>query len=228
MDQSMYNDGKYLENNPNWHEEDSPYKASLILDIISKCDIDFHSIADVGCGSGRVAEIISQRLPDVSVYGFDISADASSFWQQRSGPEYHQEDFLTSDRHVDLSLCLDVFEHVEDYYAFLRLLRNRSNYVLFNIPLDLSILKAAGPGIRRARRVTGHLHYFNDYTALETLKDCGYEVLHSKLATPVMSTLPRNPYQFVLALPRIVLSLISKRFCARTIGGYSLAVLVKC
>ncbi len=32
----IYEDGKYLDNNPLWHEEDSPWKAKWIRGIIEK------------------------------------------------------------------------------------------------------------------------------------------------------------------------------------------------
>lgn len=140
---------------------------------------------------------------------------------------FHRADYSNADVHFDLALCLDVFEHVDDFYAFLRRLRERSDYVIFNIPLDLCVLKAFGPGIARARRVVGHLHYFNEYTAAETLKDVGFEIVEQVLTTPLFSTLPRNPFQWVLAAPRMLSSLCGKRFSARMLGGYSLAVLAR-
>ena len=43
--------------------------------------------------------------------------------------------------YYDLILCIDVFEHVEDYIGFLKTLKNKSKYHIFNIPLDMCALK---------------------------------------------------------------------------------------
>ena len=81
------------------------------------------------------------------------------------------DDLVESPEQFDLVICLDVIEHVEDYFGFLRKLRGRGKYFVFNIPLDMNVMKLVTPGIRYAREEVGHLHYFNRYTALQALKD---------------------------------------------------------
>jgi 2-polyprenyl-3-methyl-5-hydroxy-6-metoxy-1,4-benzoquinol methylase len=223
----MYQDGEYLANNPTWHEEDSPYKSGLVRKILDRNQLRFETLVDVGCGAGRVIELVAEAYPAAKAYGFDISGDAATIWQSRKGVEFRQADYTQSTEHFDVALCLDVFEHVEDYYQFLRRLKLRSGHIVFNIPLDLNVMKAFGPGIARARRVSGHIHYFNVHTARETLRDCGYEIVDEQIATPVFSTLPRNPFQWLLALPRATLALLSKSLCAKLLGGCSLVVLAR-
>jgi SAM-dependent methyltransferase len=229
MTADMYHDGRYLENNETWHEEDSPYKTSFVLKIIQENQLNPKSIADIGCGSGLVAELIAKAYPEAKVVGYDISPDASSFWSKRRAPNlsFKLEDYGSSDADYELATCLDVFEHVDDYLGFLRTIRPHSKYVVFNIPLDMSVMKLVTPGIRRARTVSGHLHYFNIYTARETLKDCGYEIVDSFVSSPLFSTLPRNIFQWLLVLPRMGLSLVNKRMAATLLGGHSLVVLAK-
>src|SRR5690606_39364807 len=47
---------------------------------------------------------------------------------------------LIPDGGFDLVLCIDVFEHIEDYLGFLRILRDKGTYKLFHIPLDMTVL----------------------------------------------------------------------------------------
>jgi SAM-dependent methyltransferase len=229
MPNDIYRDGRYLQKNDSWHEEDSPYKAGIVGKIIDANRIEPKSIADIGCGSGLVAELIAKAYPNAQVDGYDISPDAASFWKKRKAPNlsFKLEDYARSDGQYELAMCLDVFEHVEDYYGFLRSIRPRSRHIVFNIPLDMSVIKLVTPGIRRARNEVGHLHYFNVYSAQETLKDCGYEIVDSFVSSPLFSTLPRNAFQWVAALPRMALSAVSKSAAATLLGGHSLVVLAK-
>lgn len=229
MPDSIYRDGQYLKKNRRWHEEDSPYKAAIVCRIIAANAVHPKSIADIGCGSGLVAELIAKAYPDARVDGYDVSPDAASFWGRRKAANlsFELQDYAQSERRYDLALCLDVFEHVEDYFSFLRSIRPNSRLVVFNIPLDMNVLKLLTPGIRRARSEVGHLHYFNTYSARETLKDCGYEIVDSFISTPIFSTLPRNIFQWLVALPRMTLSLANRSLAATLVGGHSLVVLAK-
>ncbi len=124
----------------------------------------------------------------------------------------------------DWIVCLDVIEHVEDYFGFLRSLRSTGRTFIFNIPLDMSVLKIITPGIRYAREEFGHLHYFNRYTAIRTLQDCGYTIRDAKLTVPYVATMPRRIRQW-LALPFRLLALsLGKTFASKVFGGISLVV----
>ncbi len=79
----------------------------------------------------------------------------------------------------DLVLLMDVIEHVEDCFGFLRSVRQRTKYVVAHIPLDLSVLSLMIDTPMANRRSAGHLHYFTKSTALALLTDTGYTVLDS-------------------------------------------------
>ena len=51
----IYEDGTYLENNPSWHEEDSPWKAKQIRRIIEKNSLTPKRIYEIGCEIGRAS-----------------------------------------------------------------------------------------------------------------------------------------------------------------------------
>ena len=224
---AIYSDGEYLRNNKDWHTEDSPYKASFVRAAIKRNSIAFTKCADVGCGAGLVTELLAKTFPEKTFVGYDLSSDAQEFWKQRSkypNLSYSNANLLEADISYDLIICLDVVEHIEDYFGFLRSLRTKGKTFIFNIPLDMSVLKIITPGIRYAREEFGHLHYFNRYTAIKTLQDCGYTIRDAKLAVPYVSTMPRKIRQW-LALPFRVLSLsLGKNFASKVFGGISLVI----
>jgi SAM-dependent methyltransferase len=222
-----YMDGRYLHSNNTWHEEDSPYKAELVKSTIIKNSIEFASCADIGCGAGLVTEILAKTFPDSSFTGYDVSSDAKGFWGHRlaaANLTYLNEDFLAAKEKYDLILCLDVIEHVEDYFGFLRAIRSKGKAFIFNVPLDMNAMRIFTPGIKYARERYGHLHYFNEYSALETLKDCGFEIKNRFLSAPFAQLLPRNFLQALIVLPRLILMSFGKSFGSKVLGGYSLVI----
>jgi hypothetical protein len=121
-------------------------------------------------------------------------------------------------------ICLDVFEHVEDYYSFLKSLKNKGEKFIFNIPLDMNVTKILTSGIKYAREEVGHLHYFNQYTAIETLKDCGYNIKSTNLSVAFLKITPRNIRQAAILPIRLLSLLLGKNFAAKIFGGVSLVV----
>jgi SAM-dependent methyltransferase len=225
----IYNNNEYLNNNESWHEEDSPYKTSFCIDILKKNNIQFSTVADVGCGAGLVAELFSKQYPNVKVTGYDFSVDASKKWENRkTNTNFNlvNNNYDENSEDVDCVLCLDVFEHVDDYLGFLRSLGNKSKYFVFNIPLDMSVMKLIY-GLRFAREEVGHIHYFNTYTALETLKDTGYEIMNYKHSIAFLKVPPRNIRQILILPFRLLTLLFGFNFASLIFGGISLVVLAK-
>jgi SAM-dependent methyltransferase len=223
----IYDDGSYLESNKNWHQEDSPYKAKLVLKAISRNDLKFNSCADVGCGAGLVTELVAEKFPSAQFEGFELSHDVKEFWNQRqrlNNLTFKIENLLDSEQQYDLIICLDVFEHIEDYFGFLRSLRTKGKYFIFNIPLDMSVMKIVTPGIKFARQEVGHLHYFNQYSALQTLLDTGYKIHDSYLSSIFTSTMPRNIRQAAILPIRLMSLVFGKKIASTLFGGISLVV----
>jgi SAM-dependent methyltransferase len=226
----IYKNELYLKNNINWHQEDSSYKASFVKKSLKRNNISFRTCVDIGCGAGLVTELLAKEYPNSKFKGCDFSPDAALFWDQRTkldNLEFSNADVTSrSDLH-DLIICLDVFEHVEDYYLFLRSIRSVGINFIFNIPLDMNVMKVLLNGIKYTREEVGHLHYFNEYTALETLKDCGFRIKDSFLSTAFLSTPPRNLRQGLVLPFRIATLTLGKSIGARLFGGQSLVVYVE-
>ena len=228
---SIYQTGEYVSKNPTYHVEDSAWKAEQILRMIDKHHLSPQSICEVGCGAGEILKQLQPRLPvDVQMFGYEISPQAFALCQERANDrlKFFCEDLLASEnRHFDLLLCLDVFEHVEDYFGFLRGLRHKAEHKIFHIPLDLSVqwLWRSRP-IMREREQAGHLHYFTKETALATLQDAGYEVLDWFYTAGAIAN-PRSVKAKLASWPRKILSAVNEDLVVRILGGYSLLVLAK-
>lgn len=229
---TVYDNGKYLANNPTWHEEDSPWKARHIAALLLKNGIRPKSLCEVGCGAGGVLAYLAGVLePDVEFTGFDVSRQAVELCKTRGNPRlrYVHGDFLQEDHgHIDVVAAIDVFEHVDDYMGFLRALREKGVYKVFHIPLDLSAQAVLrGTPLMRARSLVGHLHYFTKDTALATLKDTGYEVLDYHYTKRSLELASAGWSWKLLEMPRRILFAMNEDVAVRMLGGFSLLVLAK-
>lgn len=230
--ENVYSDQQYLELNPDWHLEDTAWKADFIQKILSKNAVQWQSGVEVGCGTGGIVYNLAKAYGDKELFGYDIAEDAAQFWErfQRPNLTLEQQDFLSKNNsNYDLLMLIDVFEHVEDYFAFLRKLSMRAEYFVFHIPLDLHVQGLLRKSHVRARELVGHLHYFTKDTALATLKDCGYEVVDwefTKVAQQANAKTRRLRTKLLNPL-RQVAEKMAPEMTATFLGGYSLLVLCK-
>jgi cyclopropane fatty-acyl-phospholipid synthase-like methyltransferase len=229
--QSLYLDGEYLARNPAWHLEESPWKATQILHMLRRNHLAPKTICDVGCGAGEVLKQLQQNLgSECAFWGYDISPQAYELAKSRANQklEFRLADFLEeTDTCFDLILALDVIEHLEDYFSFLRKLKPRSRYTIFHIPLDLSVQTVfRRNALLKRRNLYAHLHYFTKETALRTLKDTGYEVL-DYFYTRRSIQFGSEAGEKLLKVPRKAGFAISEDWTARLLGGFSLLVLAR-
>ena len=231
MDSTIYSDGTYLANNPGWHADDSAWKARHIAGLLERNAIVPRTLCEVGCGAGEVLRGLSARLdPSTRFFGYEISPSAFAICSQKSSDRltFRLANLFETGEHYDVAMAIDVFEHVEDYFGFLRLLRAKADYKVFHIPLELSAQEVmrARPLID-ARRKVGHIHHFSKETALATLEDCGYQVI-DHFYTSGRTELPGLSWKAqLLKWPRNALFRVSPDATARMLGGYSLMVLAK-
>jgi 2-polyprenyl-3-methyl-5-hydroxy-6-metoxy-1,4-benzoquinol methylase len=227
----IYTSGEYLQQNPLYHTQHSAWKARHILRMLNKNKLKVVSVCEVGCGAGEILRQLQLQMPEETIFrGYDISPQAFELCKSRANKHlsFYCEDFLRADTEIfDLVLCVDVFEHVEDYMGFLRSLRSKATYKIFHIPLDMSVqtIFRLTP-ILQCRSTLGHLHYFMKETALLTLQDTGYEI-KDYFFTSTGIDQGKTLKQRLLKLPRIAFRLVSPNLAARILGGFSLLVLAK-
>jgi 2-polyprenyl-3-methyl-5-hydroxy-6-metoxy-1,4-benzoquinol methylase len=229
--EARYIDGSYLKESQSWHSGDADWKVGQILPLFKNIDPAPATIGDIGCGSGDILAALATALPSVKRFeGWEIAPEAFAMTGRHSNQKlvFRNESLLeNADVRYDVALAIDVFEHVTDYIGFLRQLNRHAKHFVFHIPLDASAYTIFFEEniLRYKREKTGHLHYFSKYTALATLEDCGYQIedyrfTHAKVFPPAKNFMGK----FKQGIRKAVFA-ISPNFCARTIGGCSLAVL---
>ncbi len=181
MFEDLYTSGDYLKKNPTWHVGESPWKAREILRMMMQNNIEPKSICEVGCGAGETLRLLQECIDDeCTFWGYEISPQAFDLCQGRANERLHFK--LLDIRQekgsfFDLILVMDVLEHLEDYFSFLREIKPKSQYKIFHIPMDLSVRSVLRGYLINYRESYGHIHYFTKEIALQMLKDVGYEVL---------------------------------------------------
>lgn len=228
---NIYKDHTYLKNNPGWHEGDAEYKSGEILRLLSRNQIDFKSVCDIGCGSGGIlVRLAAQFNETVQLVGFDISDDAISIARKKEDRRvrFEQKDITeASQQHsFDLLLVIDVIEHLDNYFRFLEKISPIGKYTVFHIPLDMSVwaLFREDMLIESKNRV-GHIHNFTEKFIESILIDKGFKIIDKIYTEPSFENMTFK--QRVVNRIRKILFAINMKLCIRTIGGYSILVLAE-
>src|SRR5437899_3954881 len=81
----LYTSGEYLQRNPQWHVEESPWKAKHILRMLRKNSLSPKFICDFGCGAGEVLKQLQDQMGSSCRFvGYDISPDAIALSRTRA------------------------------------------------------------------------------------------------------------------------------------------------
>jgi len=227
----IYNDNTYLDKNPTWHEEDASFKVSKIIKLLERNSISFKTVSEIGCGSGEILVQLESELPEVkNFFGFDISKDAISIAKKKETDKIKFDIKDPSDNYencfYDLQLVIDVIEHIDNYFNFLTRIVSKSHYTIFHIPLDMCVwtLFREKMLIESKDRV-GHIHNFTEDFITNILSDYGFEILDKIYTEPIFKP-TSNKQKFVNFLRRFLFR-VNKRFCTKTLGGYSILLLTK-
>ncbi len=246
--QNLYTSGDYLTKNPLWHADESPWKAKYVLQMMRRNNIAPKTICDIGCGTGEVLRLLQGSIdPDCLFWGYDISPQAFELSQKKANERLHFK--LADIRHeddsrFDLILLMDVIEHMEDYFSFLREIRPKSPYKILQIPLDVSVREVFLNNLIRFRGDYGHLHYFTKDLAIQMLRDVGYEVIdylytwQSNSLQFTWNENKRNPGLLlkklvgfigrnIRAAPKRLFFAFHRDLAVRVFGGWRLLVLVR-
>ena len=225
-----YSSGDYVEKNPTFHVERADFKAGHVLKMLAKHGVRPQSVGDIGCGAGEILRLLSEKLPEAErLEGYELSPQGYEMCLSRATDRlrFFNENLFETDRQYDLMLCMDVFEHVEDPWSFLRSLRPHGRRFAFHIPLDMTAFKVLRGGVLlRMREKLGHIHYYTKGTACALLGECGYRVVDTAYTPSGIHKRTRWTQQ-VMKAPRVLLHAVAPDFAARAIGGYSLLVLAE-
>ena len=231
LGRNTYADGEYPHKNPLWHADESPFKVKQIQRMLAKNSLQSKTICEVGCGVGEVFKLLQEKMDNAcSFWGYETSPQALEMFKSKANERLQSKLAGISEEEgtfFDMILVLDVIEHVEDYIGFLNGIWPKSDLKISHFPLDLSVQAVLRKrGLLTRRELYGHLQYFTKETALETLKDVGYELL-DYFYTPRCIELAKQMIRKIAILPREICFAIRQNLTVRVLGGYSLLVLAK-
>jgi cyclopropane fatty-acyl-phospholipid synthase-like methyltransferase len=233
--EELYTSGEYLEKWPTWHAEISPWQARHIRRMLERHHLTPQTICEVGCGAGEILRQLQASMnEDCTFWGYEISPQAFELCQSRANERLHFKlaDFTQeTEAFFDLILVIDVIEHVQDFFSFLRAIQPKSTYKILHIPLDLAAKTIIQGRLISALEDHGHIHYFTKEIALRLLKDIGFSVLDFFYTTSSLDLPTKDMKEEIrrqlMRLPRKLLFSINNDLAARTLGGYSLMVLAQ-
>ncbi len=227
--QNMYHNQQYLQNNPTWHSEDAAYKAQQVLRLLHSSKISYSFIIEVGCGSGEILKQLAQQLSSsISFTGYDISQDAITIANTKNNTtvQFYCKDFTEENTTSDLLLIMDVVEHVENYFQFLKDIQPKSNYTIFHIPLDMCVWALFREDILiESKNRVGHLHNFTEKFILKILEEIGFTVVQKIYTKPLYKRVTLKEH--IIHTIRVISFWLSPKLATKLLGGYSILLLTK-
>jgi len=238
---NLYKTKEYIEYNPSYHEEDSSHKWNNFekcinnsLEISQLKLNTIKEICEIGCGTGGILANLKNSFifsKSVSIEGWDISPDAIKIAKQKYPKiNFFNKDLLKEDKEYDLIICADVFEHIENVHYFLRELKKKSKYFLFNIPLEsnLSTMLRGKNLLHRSFKLNGHVHFFSASSAKFFLELAGYEIINEKFAKNRTKLFLRNLNlkNFLITFPQYIIESINP-YISSVLFGDSLVIFAK-
>ena len=166
----------------------------------------------------------------VTFTGYEISPQAFDFSASRKDwISFKLKNFTDDDVSCDLILLIDLIEHLEDFFSFLRTIKRRSTYKILHIPLELFVLAVVYQQfLLGQKKKVGHLHFFSKDLALQHLRDLGYEIIDYSYTAGCSLERDFGIKDRILegSHARFLFPL-APDFTVKVCGGYSLLVLVK-
>ena len=116
IDSRTLHDRDWEDNKPDFAFFEKSPRYPFIADLV--VELATGSIFDLGCGSGFLAKLIKDKLPEVEVHGVDISRAALSqaehhldkVWQA----DIDHENLPVNDNSYNVVTCVEVLEHLYD------------------------------------------------------------------------------------------------------------------
>lgn len=176
---NLYTSDEYIRKNPSLHEEDSEWKVEKLIPFV-KAFIQENSkesvnLLDVGGGAGVVLSETSSYIEKntgvrVNKYAVDLSPGMLQIQKKRNptARTLNEDIRYTSlnDREIDLTLLIDVLEHVPDPVKALKEIKRISRYAILKVPLDGYLLGTVwnfiNSGKPKRKRIEG-IGHINTY-----------------------------------------------------------------
>ena len=178
----LYTHDRYIAHNPTLHEEDSPWKIGLLLplleEFVQRLDKPQRLVVlDCGGGKGLILKAVASHLKErfaiqTDKYALDLSPGMLEA-QKQENPDLQkmlQENIgrtSLQNKEVDLTMMIDVIEHVSDPARAMAEIQRFSKYALFKVPLEDNLVPRLwnwarhGKPRREAAAGIGHINYYS-------------------------------------------------------------------
>lgn len=144
----------------------SLWKAEILRTLVNISEV--HSIIEFGCGAAEVSRLLTQGFQIEKYVGIDIShtqlMGAKTQWPTGCFIVGDESTLTIVQKKYDLSLLIDIIEHVQDPPDLLFSVAKISKYVGIKVPLEdtrfnriLTAFKLKKPESRRYKSA-GHIH----------------------------------------------------------------------
>jgi SAM-dependent methyltransferase len=178
---NLYLTDEYIIKNPSLHEEDLPWKVSKIIPLvdrfigyIGKAENHEINLLDVGGGAGLILDAVSVHIEEshsieVNKFALDLSPRALEV-QKKANSDLRMalnEDIRKTslgDKEINLTLMIDILEHVPNPTEALEEVKRISDFVIFKVPLENRFLTRTwnfvrhGEPRRCAIETSGHIN----------------------------------------------------------------------
>lgn len=134
-------------------------------------------IIDIGCGSGCILNLFQNEYGNDGVYGIEPDSRYRKQLQVAGFKVFSSIDEF-NDGPVDLSLLLNVIEHVDDPVNLLKQAASvsRGKVLICTPECDFKMLDSK-QGIRKEFYRTQHTWYFNEYSLKKCIKHAGLDYI---------------------------------------------------
>jgi len=226
---SRYTDGSYYLNNPSWDAEHIPSKLSCFSSLCTSID-GFHSVIEVGCGSGLFIHALAEQNPNLNFIAYDPSPFLDAIWKELpslNNLQFHNVSFTpTPTPNRVLFLLIDILEHIPDPISFLQSLAQSypNCSIVTLIPLELSLASLMMPrSLIHSYKKVGHIHFFSSTSARILLSEAGFSTVSSILVSRYRFSSPIGFASRISFLARsIVHKVLGPEFLSRLFGGISI------
>ena len=251
---SLYCDDEYILRNPTLHREDSSWKVSKIIPLVDKLMSGFDknemNLLDVGGGAGVIINAVSRYISNkynikVNKYLLDLSPGMLEV-QMKENPDFKRAlnenicETSISEKEMDLTLMVDILEHIPDDYKALMEVKRISKFVIFKVPLEDSLSHRIWNFVRRGKprrhlaESVGHINFYNFRAVKYRIEKYTGQIMYYYF-TNAFDYLRKSEYYWgkmnlIRRLKNIVAEYtykISPRLCSEIFGDFAM-ILVKC
>lgn len=234
--ENYYTSGHYWEK---YADSDSSCKVDLVAHLFEKYPIlagSWIHAAEVGCGQGAFLFPLAKRFKDKSIpfdlIGYDISPDAIEIAKKRGNAFGDNLKFSVGSagdvrNGLDIIFVMDVLEHVENPYQFLRDLAGKSKYLLVHLPIEHSIAHLLMRKVSRSNTEFNHIHFFSWESAKIMISESPFEIKDFQFTPSLGITigLEKNILKKILLMGRYLLYKMMPRLSPLLSGGSVLLLL---